>query len=300
MQRAGRWRTVNRVGPFASNAVRTAILSIAALTISCWASEAAATTLPQSATGPVLVAHRGGRETYPENTLPALVSAARAGEIVETDVWWTSDGVPVLMHDGTTARTMYCAGGPYVIADTSWPVLRDSCRSRRALSRDGRRYWIPRFAVALTALAALPAAEVWPEVKVEQTPSQNLEFARMVTNAGMASRTVVTSFTAFHFVGVQSAAASYGARLRTLLYDCGQPEPVETVLSDGVETVSPSLFTGTADYVARMHAAGLKVAVWTADNPDQWQRVTSVGADYVITDLPDAYRAWVALQTKAG
>ena len=55
-----------------------------------------------------LLAHRGARTLAPENTLPAFALAAKRGyNIIETDLRWTSDGVPVLLHNSdinTTAR----------------------------------------------------------------------------------------------------------------------------------------------------------------------------------------------------
>ncbi len=50
--------------------------------------------------------HRGYRYMAPENTLEAYKLSARLGYIyVETDVQFTSDGVPVLLHDSTIDRT---------------------------------------------------------------------------------------------------------------------------------------------------------------------------------------------------
>ena len=50
---------------------------------------------------PVLFAHRGGMAHAPENTLDAFRLAIRLGATgLESDVWPTSDGVPVLSHHG--------------------------------------------------------------------------------------------------------------------------------------------------------------------------------------------------------
>jgi glycerophosphoryl diester phosphodiesterase len=46
-------------------------------------------------------AHRGGRGDAPENTMPAFALALEVGARgLESDVWVTADGVPVLSHDG--------------------------------------------------------------------------------------------------------------------------------------------------------------------------------------------------------
>jgi glycerophosphoryl diester phosphodiesterase len=50
---------------------------------------------------PIGFAHRGGRAQAPDNTLEAFQLALRLGAPgLESDVWLTSDGVPVLDHDG--------------------------------------------------------------------------------------------------------------------------------------------------------------------------------------------------------
>jgi glycerophosphoryl diester phosphodiesterase len=50
---------------------------------------------------PIGFAHRGARAHAPENTLEAFQLALRLGAAgLESDVWLTADGVPVLDHDG--------------------------------------------------------------------------------------------------------------------------------------------------------------------------------------------------------
>jgi glycerophosphoryl diester phosphodiesterase len=54
---------------------------------------------------PIGFAHRGARAHAPENTLEAFSLALRLGATgLETDVWLTADGVPVLDHDGVLRR----------------------------------------------------------------------------------------------------------------------------------------------------------------------------------------------------
>ncbi|GAB4347780.1 MAG: hypothetical protein Kow006_07880 [Gammaproteobacteria bacterium] len=53
-----------------------------------------------------LVAHRGDRAHFPENTLPALRGAVEAGaRYLEFDIQLSADGIPVLLHDRTLERT---------------------------------------------------------------------------------------------------------------------------------------------------------------------------------------------------
>lgn len=61
--------------------------------------------IPSRRVPPVTFAHRGARAHAPENTLEAFALALRLGASgLESDVWLTADGVPVLDHDGIVGR----------------------------------------------------------------------------------------------------------------------------------------------------------------------------------------------------
>jgi glycerophosphoryl diester phosphodiesterase len=56
---------------------------------------------------PLAFAHRGARAHAPENTLDAFRLALRLGATgLESDVWITADGEPVLDHDGIVKSTL--------------------------------------------------------------------------------------------------------------------------------------------------------------------------------------------------
>ena len=60
----------------------------------------------------VSINHRGYNMEAPENTLPAFKLSKQKGfDFVETDIRFTSDGVPVLLHDPTIDRTARDANG---------------------------------------------------------------------------------------------------------------------------------------------------------------------------------------------
>lgn len=64
--------------------------------------------------------HRGYNTVAPENTLPAYRLSKRMGfKYVETDICFTSDGVAVLLHDGTINRTARNADGTTISGTVS-------------------------------------------------------------------------------------------------------------------------------------------------------------------------------------
>jgi len=61
-----------------------------------------------------LVAHRGNAAEFPENTLPAMVSALELGvRFIELDVHLSRDGIPVVMHDHLLLRTTGLPGSVF-------------------------------------------------------------------------------------------------------------------------------------------------------------------------------------------
>ncbi len=82
----------------------------------------------------MLVAHRGGAITNPENTMKAFKGAVNdyKADIIETDLWMTKDGYLVFNHDGTLNRTTdvsireknFDEGQKYYIKDYTLDELR--------------------------------------------------------------------------------------------------------------------------------------------------------------------------------
>jgi len=63
--------------------------------------------LPSLLDPPIAFAHRGARAHAPENTIEAFDLAIKLGATgIESDVWLTADGEPVLDHDGVVAAKL--------------------------------------------------------------------------------------------------------------------------------------------------------------------------------------------------
>ena len=61
--------------------------------------------LPSLLDVPITFAHRGARSFAAENTIAAFQTALDRGVSgIESDVWLTADGVPVLVHDGVLGK----------------------------------------------------------------------------------------------------------------------------------------------------------------------------------------------------
>lgn len=121
---------------------------------------------PLSICDPTLVAHRGHAQRFPENTLPALRDAAALGvSHLEFDIQLSSDGVPVLLHDATLART---AGDPRDARRLPLAALR--AVSVHEPARFGDAFLgtpLPTVAEVVAWAAPDAGLHLFPEIKVE-------------------------------------------------------------------------------------------------------------------------------------
>jgi glycerophosphoryl diester phosphodiesterase len=54
-----------------------------------------------------------------------------------------------------------------------------------------------------------------------------------------------------------------------------------------------TLLRDRPDIVPTLHAAGIAVLVWTADDVADWQFLTDAGVDGIITNKPAELLAWL-------
>jgi len=226
------------------------------------------------------IGHRGAPQLAPENTIASLEAAAdRGADWVETDVQFTKDGVPVLMHDDTVDRTTDGTGR--VDQLTAEEI------SRLTVDGGGR---VPTLEQALRALKDRPA-RLLLEIKGPQTSAAVDRALALVSAAGMTGRTLLQSFD--ENVVRAGSASPYRTRV-ALLRSTLDADPVATAraFSLGAYAVKFTGLSARPAVVDQLKAAGVEVFVWTVDSAPQWQNATSWGVNGVITNGPDRFVQW--------
>ncbi len=246
---------------------------------------------------PTNFAHRGASLRAPENTLEAFRLADRGGAGgLELDVHMTSDGRIVVIHDDSVDRTTEGTG----------LVRRMTLHEAQSLDAgyrftpDGGTTYPYRGRGALVpelgeVLREFPGHKVNIDVKEEQ-PGVEAALLKIITDADAGDRVLVVSEMSAVVERVRELSGngiSTGAsrqeirdfyrlsrlRLEFLIrppYDALQV-PVEY---GGREVVTPR-------FIKAAHNRGVRVDVWTIDDPGEMRRLLDLGADVIMTNRPE-------------
>lgn len=227
-----------------------------------------------SSCAPTVVAHAGGNEKYDSDTRKAYRYALQAGaRIMETDVRFTSDDDPVIIHDPTVDAT---TNGSGAVAEMTLAQL------RTLHTPDGQ--YIPTFYEYL--IDAKPyGATYFAELKVDPSAAQWKVFNTRVTQSGVAkSKIIINSFDK----ATLTAARTYGYQT-AWIDELGDRAPAD--IPPGPVYLKHH-WSVTAARTKVWNAAGLKVYAWTSDYASDWRRMRADHVAGVITNKPAAYLAW--------
>ncbi|MBD8022049.1 glycerophosphodiester phosphodiesterase [Microbacterium gallinarum] len=234
-----------------------------------------------------IASHRGGGATAPENTLAAVSGALAGGfDYVEVDVALTADGHPVLMHDAKVDRTTNGSG------------RLDSLTLAEVRALDAGSWFDPSFAgtrvptlVEFLDLLAQSGGRAIIELKGEWDAAAADRALAEVTSRDLASRVAIASFDARSLA--LSAAASDVVPLLLILKHL--PKDVVTATQQAGARgiiVDRKAVLARPEVVDALHAEGTRVVVYTLNKDAQWDAVTALGVDGIVTDDPHTLSEW--------
>ena len=242
------------------------------------------TPAPAAPTGPppTIVGHRGAATSgVGENTVAALRFATDSSDVLEFDVRFTADGVPVLMHDATLDRTTTCTGP---VAGRTLSGLAP-CLVRA--TGPGEDQPVPTLdeAVAYAATAGRPVS---PELKVDPSVEQLAHVVGVLDRHGLGAGSWVQSFLPATLARVHAARPTW----HLVLLGTATVELTPAQVRDaGASVAGLPVSRTSASSVAPFHAAGLQVWSWTANTTQALTDVWRAGVDGVFTDIPAEARA---------
>jgi len=222
------------------------------------------------------IAHRGASAYAPENTRAAFeLAIAMGADMIETDVQLTSDGVLVLFHDMTVART----------SDASGPVGDFSLDELRTL--DIGSWYGPQFAHERILTLSEMLAEFLPRIPLVleiKDPRAARALVDAITVAGIRDRVHVTSFFWPALLDAHALDPSLTLGFLTPFFDA---DIIRRCVTRRFAQVCPHVESLTSDLVALAHDAGLFVRAHGISKRDQIDRLFATGADGTTVNWPD-------------
>jgi glycerophosphoryl diester phosphodiesterase len=219
---------------------------------------------------PRVIGHRGAMAYALENTLDSFREARRRGATwVEIDVKLTADGAPILMHDASLERTM---GIDRLVAETPRAELPAA---------------VPTFEQAIACFQELGLGcnvEIKPcEGREAETARVAVETLRRCWPTALPAP-LLSSFKDVSLKAAQEAAPEFARALLIGELGEGWRDRAEAVGAAGMNVGRRKL---TAEGAVAIKRAGYVLSVWTVNDPDEARAIVGMGADCIITDVPD-------------
>jgi glycerophosphoryl diester phosphodiesterase len=257
---------------------------------------ALAMSLALSASATEIVAHRGASFDAPENTLAAFrLGWEQKADACELDIYLTKDGQIAVMHDATTKRT----------AGKDARVDQQTIEELRALDAGawkGEKWKGEKIPMLSEVLSLIPEGQqLFIEVKCG--PEILPELQRVIKASGKkASQLVIISFNFAVVEGARKAMPEIDAYFLAA-YKADKKTGVIPTYAALLEKAKAANLTGLdldfkypldATAIAQAKAVGLKIQVWTVDDPTVAKRLAEAGVQGITTNKPAMLRAALA------
>jgi len=213
------------------------------------------------------IGHRGARAYAPENTIKSFEKAIEIGvDAVELDIRKTSDNELVVIHDADIKRT---TNGKGLVSELTLKEI-------RSFSADGEK--IPTLDETLNFLDK--KVKVFIELKEAGVEEQVLSIVR---SKGLEKNVVIVSFLEDALKKVRELDSD----IETGLIYAKHKNPVKAALELKANyLLALYRFTHSAN-VQKAHENGLKMVVWTINNPEEANEYFNKGVDGIASDKPD-------------
>lgn len=223
----------------------------------------------------IVHAHRGSYR-FPENTMPGILWSVEHGYVPEIDVQLTSDGVPVILHDTSTARTM--SGTAANVSTITYADF--MARTVKAKVHGGTTGKPVSMEQVLQAVGNRP-------VDFEIKSLTNATTDAMIALLKKYNVMHVHELTSFSWDQCVRAVQA-GVKYVSYTWDSGtQPHTWAEMKSAGIFCGNPSMANTSRSMVTAAHGAGVKINPWLINDPVAYDLVKGYGVDGITSNWPD-------------
>jgi glycerophosphoryl diester phosphodiesterase len=243
---------------------------------------------------PLIIGHRGASAIAPENTMAAFRKAIEVGaDGIEFDVRLSRDGVPVVIHDETLERTGLRSD--YVLSLSAEELKQVNVGKwfghRRGSADDYDNETLPTLRQLLDYFSSCDAV-LYLELKCRREETSQIVSITcdLLSTYSRADCVIIECFD----LAVIQEVKRVAPYLRTAaLFQPGISRPhlwspsnrlIDEALAAGADEIALHYRLADDRTVESAHSAGLKVVVWTVDDPAWVVRARNLGVHALITN----------------
>ena len=224
------------------------------------------------------VAHRGLSGIEPENTALAFTAAANRSYFgIETDIHRTADGRFLLTHDDNTRRV---TGMEYVVEETPYDVL----RALPLLDKGGATRENVRFA---SLAEYIGICKKYGKVAVLELKNvmRAEDIAAIVVSIEALDYLEGVIFISFYMENLLHLRAIRPTQAAQFLTDDALTDELLATLVEHRLDLDVYYKVLSEEWVQKLHAAGIRINVWTVDKPDVGETLAAWGVDFITTNI---------------
>jgi glycerophosphoryl diester phosphodiesterase len=253
---------------------------------------------------PLVIGHRGYCQFAPENTLPSFKLAVTAGaDLVELDYHHSKDGQLIVMHDFDLDRT--------TDATNRWRGRKIKVESKTAAeiqTLDAGSWFDPKYAGTKVPLLteALDTIQQGSVTLIERKAGDPEPCVKLLRSKGLINRVVVQSFDweylrGFHSIEESQVLGALGPPAK--LSDGKKPEGPKELSAAWLDELQKTgakvaVWNNKVSKAAvdAAHQRGLRVWVYTINDPAEANRLLDMGVEGIITNNTGLMWRTVALR----
>jgi len=227
------------------------------------------------------IGHRGAAGTRPENTIISFNRAVELGcDGIEFDIHRTKDGHLVVIHDPTLNRTT--TGSGWVREHTLATIKQLDAGKWKHAKYAGER--VPTLAEVIQQTPS--SLKLFIELKAGSIhyPGIEAELIQTLKAEGAMERTQISSFDHHGLRLIHELAPQIELGM---LFADNPVDPVAMAKACGAQAIHPFYLWVQPPMVMAARAAGLKVNVWTVNDPGPISLLKQLQVDGVMSDYPD-------------
>ena len=219
------------------------------------------------------IGHRGAAGHEPENTLRGVACAMRLGaDCIEVDVQLV-DGELIVFHDDTLERT---TNGSGALVDHSFSALRELDA--------GSGEKIPTLGEVLDLIDARLGLNIELKGPGCVAPVTKLVSDYQDRQPAWRGKILLSSFDEEQTAQLADCERNFELGI---LFESDTEAALERAKAFNASAIHPSMTQVTPELVSDSHAAGIKVFVYTVNEPEDIAAMRELNVDGVFSDYPD-------------